>query len=252
MIEKMFPQTVSNILDYRAIRDAARVYVEDVMVKAEEAFAHNLMLRTMDEEELSTVSSNVMGSPSATLEELLNYMNTDNVYRECDFVSELHERFPNVVYKLYDVTGWQFPETPSWAENERGGEDWDWVEASPLARFNFARFSSDKLQVPWPDEKRPGRRGSWGNSSTWMTTGGFGSPGTIELDIIGADLDSNGLLAVENWLGSIGHKLPINLNIEITNYANVQNTAAPDWFRLSYTYGEQEVWVSNADNPHKL
>lgn len=85
-----------------------------------------------------------------------------------------------------------------------------------------------------------------------MTTGGFGSPGTIELDIMGADLDSNGLLAVENWVGSIGYKLPINLNIEITNYANVQNTAAPDWFRFSYTYGEQEVWVSNADNPHRL
>ena len=252
MIEKMFPQTVSNILDYRAIRDAAKVYVEDIMVKAEEAFANNLMLQTMDAEALAEVSSNVMGTPSATLEELLNYMNTDNVYRECDFVSELHERFPNVVYKLYDVTGWQFPEIPSWAEDIRESPDEAWGEASPLARFNFARFVSDKKKIPWTDKKSAGRRGSWGKRSTWMTTGGFGSPGTIELDIMGADLDSNGLLAVENWVGSIGYKLPINLNIEITNYANVQNTAAPNWFMFSYTYGEQEVWVSNADNPHKL
>lgn len=251
MIEKMFPKTVSNILDYRAIKDAARVYVEDVMLKAEEKFAHNLMLRTMDEEELSVVTSNVMGTPTATLEELVDYINTDNVYRECDFVSELHERFPNVVYKLYDVTGWQFPETPEWTE-ERDSPDEDWEEASPLARFNFARFSSNKKEIPWPDKKGSGRRGSWGNSSTWMTTGGFGSPGTIELDIMNADLDSNGLLAVENWIGSIGHKLPINLNVEITNYATVQNVSAPSWFKLSYTYGEQEVWVSNADNPHRL
>lgn len=252
MIEKMFPKTVSNILDYRAIKAAARVYVEDVMVKAEEAFAHNLMLQTMDERELSVVASNVMGKPTATLEELVDYINTDNVYRECDFVSELHERFPNVVYKLYDVTGWQFPETPDWAEGNRDSGDDVWDEASPLARFNFERFSSNKREIPWQDKKCPGRRGSWGNSSTWMTTGGFGSPGTIELDIMNADLDSNGLLAVENWIGSIGHKLPINLNVEITNYATVQNVSAPNWFKLSYTYGEQEVWVSNADNPHRL
>ena len=60
MIEKMFPQTVSNILDYDVIKEAAKKYVEDVFVEIVQSFGDNLVIQSMDKEHLEEVSYNVL------------------------------------------------------------------------------------------------------------------------------------------------------------------------------------------------
>ena len=103
MIELMFPRTVSNILDYDAIKAAAKKYVEDAFIDIITSFGDNLVLQTMDAEHLSVVSERVSGNPTLTLQELLDYINTDNVYKEKEFVDELSEHFGNhVEYKLLE------------------------------------------------------------------------------------------------------------------------------------------------------
>jgi hypothetical protein len=103
MIELMFPRTVSNILDYDAIKAAAKKYVEDAFIDIIASFGDNLVLQTMDEEHLSVVSEHVAGNPTLTLQELLDYINTDHVYKEKEFVDGLAEHFGNhVEYKLLE------------------------------------------------------------------------------------------------------------------------------------------------------
>lgn len=103
MIEIMFPRTVSNILDYDVIKATAKKYVEDAFIDIITSFGDNLVLQTMDAEHLSVVSEHVSGNPTLTLQELLDYINTDNVYKEKEFVDELSEHFGNhVEYKLLE------------------------------------------------------------------------------------------------------------------------------------------------------
>lgn len=103
MIEIMFPRTVSNILDYDAIKAAAKKYVEDAFIDIIASFGDNLVLQTMDEEHLSVVSEHVSGNPTLTLQELLDYINTDHVYKEKEFVDGLSEHFGgHVEYKLLE------------------------------------------------------------------------------------------------------------------------------------------------------
>ena len=85
MIEKMFPQTVSNILDYDVIKEAAKKYVEDVFVEIVQSFGDNLVIQSMDKEHLEEVSYNVAGNKNLTAEELIDYINSENTYHECDF-----------------------------------------------------------------------------------------------------------------------------------------------------------------------
>lgn len=114
MIELMFPRTVSNILDYDAIKAAAKKYVEDAFIDIITSFGDNLVLQTMDEEHLSVVSEHVAGNPTLTLQELLDYINTDHVYKEKEFVDGLSGHFgSHVEYKLLEgYTICEYDHTP--------------------------------------------------------------------------------------------------------------------------------------------
>lgn len=117
MIDKLFPTTVSNILDYDVIKVAAERYVERICVEVVENYAHNLLLQTMDADHIKEVAQHVSGDPTMSVEDLLDYMNSENVYRECDFVSDLQDEFgSSVTYKLFEETyyyahgGWYLPD----------------------------------------------------------------------------------------------------------------------------------------------
>lgn len=117
MIDKLFPTTVSNILDYDIIKVAAERYVERLCVEVVENYARNLLLQTMDADHIKEVAQHVSGDPTMSVEDLLDYMNSENVYRECDFVSDLQDEFgSSVTYKLFEETyyyahdGWYLPD----------------------------------------------------------------------------------------------------------------------------------------------
>lgn len=117
MIDKLFPTTVSNILDYDIIKVAAERYVERICVEAVENYARNLLLQTMDADHIKEVAQHVSGDPTMSVEDLLDYINSENVYRECDFVSDLQDKFgSSVTYKLFEETyyfahgGWYLPD----------------------------------------------------------------------------------------------------------------------------------------------
>lgn len=268
MIEKMFPQTVSNIIDYDAIKAAAKKYVEDVFVEIVKSFGDNLILQTMDEAHLSEVSKHVAGDSGLSVEDLLSYMNTDNIYRESEFVSDLLTAFPSgVEYLEFEATGWKFPQvdflpfndpdrsynydgTPVsgagddvWMDNAFNG---DYVNNLLLSRYK-GQFGPNN-ELDW--HKKSGRRSSWGDSETWMTTGGFGKPASIHINVDEERtvLEENGLSTVENWLGTVADKLPINLYIEINDIfkANGEDTAgSTNGYRQSFPYAEGEGFCTN-------
>lgn len=263
MIEKMFPKTVENILDYDVIKEAAKTYIEDIFSKIVKSFGDNLVLQTMDEEHLAEVSKNISGSTNMSIEEILDYINTDNIYRECEFVSDLNSAFPvGVTYEEFDVTGWGFPKSDIFPfnENVREGdddeEDGEWsanVESGEyyknliLARYYYRHSDGYK--------KKTSNRSSWGNSDTWMTTGGFGKPGTIHINVDEERtlIESNGLSPVENWLGTLSYKIPINLYIEINDEFHVRDSedetfclaGSTDGYKSSYPYMEEESICTN-------
>lgn len=272
MIEKMFPQTVSNILDYDAIKAGAKAYVEDVFVKIVESFGNNLVLQSMDKEHLSVVARNVSGNASMSSEELIDYINTDNVYREFQFVDDLKKAFPEgVEYLEFEVTGWGFPDsdfepftsadrsykpdgTPDsiyydsiWRQNAENGNP----EANLLMSRYGAMIQGDDGNL----KRKSGRRSSWGNSKTWMTTGGFGKPATIHINVDSERtvIEENGLSAVENWLGTVAYKLPINLYIEINDNFNVESDrfGSSDGYYMSFPYEEEETFCQrdNSQEP---
>ena len=269
MIELMFPQTVSNILDYDGIKAAAKKYVEDVFVQITESFGNNLVLQSMDEAHLSEVSKHVTGNSELSLEELLSYMNTENIYRECDFVSELTDAFPDgVEYLEFEVTGWGFPSADfapfngpdrSYAFDGTpalGASDNAWafnaLEGNYVNNLLLSRYKGQLLapaQEPnW--HKKSGRRSSWGNTETWMTTGGFGKPGTIHINVDEerSVIEENGLTAVENWLGTVANKLPINLYIEInSNFTTNAKPASSGFagYHMAFPYEEEEGFCTN-------
>lgn len=268
MIEKMFPQTVSNIIDYDAIKAAAKKYVEDVFVEIVKSFGDNLILQTMDEAHLAEVSKHVAGDSGLSVEDLLSYMNTDNIYRESQFVSDLLTAFPSgVEYLEFEVTGWKFPSadfapfnspersylfdgTPSpfsgddvWMDNSIEG---DYVNNLLLSRYKGQFGPNNELN--W--HKKSGRRSSWGDAETWMTTGGFGKPASIHINVDEERtvLEENGLSSVENWLGTVADKLPINLYIEINDVfkTNGEDTAgSTNGYRQSFPYAEGEGFCTN-------
>lgn len=272
MIEKMFPQTVSNILDYDAIKAGAKAYIEDVFVKIVESFGNNLVLQSMDKEHLAVVARNVAGNASMSAEELIDYINTDNVYREFQFVEDLKKAFPEgVEYLEFEVTGWGFPDSyfepftsvyrsynpdgtpetlfidPEWKLNAEKGKS----EANLL----ISRYGSLLYDRDGNLKRKSGRRSSWGNSETWMTTGGFGKPATIHINVDSERtvIEENGLSAVENWLGAVAYKLPINLYIEINDNFNVgsERFGSTDGYRMSFPYEEEETFCQqdNSQQP---
>lgn len=268
MIEKMFPQTVSNIIDYDAIKAAAKKYVEDVFVEIVKSFGDNLILQTMDEAHLSEVSKHVAGDSGLSVEELLSYMNTDNIYRESEFVSDLLTAFPSgVEYLEFEVTGWKFPQVdfPPFSEPERsynydgtpasGASDDVWMDnafegyyVNNLLMSRYKGQFGPNAELNW--HKKSGRRSSWGDAETWMTTGGFGKPASIHINVDEERtvLEENGLSSVENWLGTVANKLPINLYIEINDIfkTNGEDTAgSTNGYRQSFPYAEGEGFCTN-------
>lgn len=265
MIETLFPKTVANILDYDAVKAAARQYVEDTYVQIVTSFANNLVLQFMDAEHLEIVAEHVTGDKNTTLTELLDYINAENIYRECDFVGDLTLAFPEgVEYKLYEVTGWKFPQNESLADspfsniyrsprNPSGMIDPEWflnamAFGEPVRNLQLARYRHPYNDEPY--RKRSGRRSSWGDSSTWMTTGGFGKPGTIHINVDEEHsvVEENGLTAVENWLGTVSHKLPINLYIEInSNFTTNADPASSSFtgYHMAFPYEEEEGFCTN-------
>lgn len=276
MIELMFPQTVSNILDYDGIKAAAKKYVEDVFVQITESFGNNLVLQSMDEEHLAEVAGHVTGNPKTTLEELLDYINTSNTYHEFEFVNELTTAFPEgVEYKAFEVTGWQFPNAdfPPFSEPDRsynydgtpryGASDDVWMENAMgeegvhnlmMSRFRGNYFDPEDYEsITW--FKTSGRRASWGNEETWMTTGGFGKPSTIHINVDEARtvIEKNGLSSVENWLGTVSNKLPINLYIEINDQLRTYDAdddvsglaGSTEGYPMAFPYEEEEGFCTN-------
>lgn len=272
MIEIMYPKTVENILDYDGIKAAAKKYVEDVFLEIVKSFGENLILQTMDEEHLSVVTKNVAGV-SMSIDDFLDYINTDNIYREYDFVSELYTAFPNgVEYKAFDVTGHDFPSAnfePFNAVNRsyRNGnprpdcvdEVWeDNAQSEPFNNLLMSRFGRQRNGEVWDWKKVSGRRASWGETSTWMTTGGFGKPASIHINVDEERtiLTENGLSSVENWLGTVSNKLPINLYIEINDEFLIRNSVksvnglagSSDGYYMSFPYEEEETICTNDPN----
>lgn len=268
MIEKMFPQTVSNIIDYDAIKAAAKKYVEDVFVEIVKSFGDNLILQTMDEAHLSEVSKHVAGDSGLSVEDLLTYMNTDNVYRESEFVSDLLTAFPSgVEYLEFEVTGWKFPQADflPFSEPDRsynydgtpvsGASDDVWMdnafEGDYVNNLLMSRYKGQfgpNNELNW--HKKSGRRSSWGDAETWMTTGGFGKPASIHINVDEERtvLEENGLSSIENWLGTVANKLPINLYIEINDIfkTNGEDTAgSTNGYRQSFPYAEGEGFCTN-------
>ena len=268
MIEKMFPQTVSNIIDYDAIKAAAKKYVEDVFVEIVKSFGDNLILKTMDEAHLSEVSKHVAGDSGLSVEDLLTYMNTDNIYRESEFVSDLLTAFQSgVEYLEFEVTGWKFPQVDFFPFNEpdrsynydgtpvSGASDDTWMdnafEGDYVNNLLLSRYKGQfgpNNELNW--HKKSGRRSSWGDAETWMTTGGFGKPASIHINVDEERtvLEENGLSSVENWLGTVANKLPINLYIEINDIfkTNGEDTAgSTNGYRQSFPYAEGEGFCTN-------
>lgn len=264
MIEDLFPKTVSNILDYDAIKAAAKKYVEETFVQIVESFGNNMVLQYMDEEHLSEVAYHVSGDRNMTVEQLLDYINSENIYRECDFVLGLLEEFPEgVEYKAFEVTGYGFPNgdippfngttrsfkkdgTPQdghdelWESNADGGHG----ERNLLMSRFKGQFPSGELPPEW--KRKPGRRASWGNEETWMTTGGFGKPSTIHINVDEERtvIEENGLSSVENWLGTVSNKLPINLYIEINTTLKARSESSYT-LKNSFVYSEEEIFCTN-------
>lgn len=271
MIEKMFPQTVSNILDYDVIKEAAKKYVEDVFVEIVQSFGDNLVIQSMDKEHLEEVSYNVAGNKNLTAEELIDYINSENTYRECDFFGELVKKFPEgVEYKEFEVTGWGFPESNVFPFNRKersydfngeplGNNDTVWFLNSDSGNYEYnliqSRFHKD-YNDSFDGKRVSGRRASWGNSSTWMTTGGFGKPQTIHINVDESRtvIEGNGLSVVENWLGTVANKLPISLYIEINDVFvsedpndNVGMSGSTEGYKSSFTYAEEEIFCVDGD-----
>lgn len=263
MIEEMFPQTVSNILDYDVLKAAAKKYVEDVLISAVNSFGANLVIQSMDEEHLAIVSRNVAGT-SMTADELLDYINEENVYHEYDFVTELYTAFPNgVVYKEFEVTGYGFPESdfaPFNSETRSSmGFDEVWeansVGDTPENNLLMSRFGRQFVGEVANWHRVSGRRASWGSTETWMTTGGFGKPASIHINVDEERtvIDKNGLTNVENWLGTVSEKLPINLYIEINDNIYVRDAdddvsgvaGSTDGYAMSFPYEEEESICTN-------
>lgn len=280
MIEKMFPQTVSNILDYTAIKEAAKKYVEETFVQIVESFGKNLVLQSMDAEHLAEVAKNVSGNPNMTVDELLDYINTNNVYHEFEFVDELMAQFPEgVEYKEFEVTGWGFPESDIFPFNQeyrsfdfdgqpRGDQDFDWSRTwDSEQRLLASRFGKQMVRQGswwnWDIKRTSGRRASWGNSETWMTTGGFGKPATIHINVDEERtvIEENGLTTVENWLGTVSNKLPVNLYIEINDNLSTTQTwsgnqieglaGSTNGYKYSFPYYEEENFCTNDPNWEK-
>lgn len=267
MIEDLFPKTVGNILDYDAIKLAAKQYVEDVFVNIVQEFADNLTLRTMDAAHLADVAEHVAGDSTLTLEELLDHINAENIYRECDFVGELFEAFPEgVEYKEFEVTGYGFPNgdihpfngtTRSFKKDgsPNFGQDTLWGENAlnnfPERNMLMSRYKGQFDENDEPQwHRKEGRRSSWGNASTWMTTGAFGKPASIHINVDEERtvLNDNGLTAVENWLGTVADKLPINLYIEIESYfvTNAEPASSSlEGFHMAFPYHEEETFCTN-------
>lgn len=267
MIEDLFPKTVGNILDYDAIKLAAKQYVEDVFVNIVQEFADNMTLHTMDAEHLADVAGHVAGDSSLSLEQLLDYINAENIYHECDFVSELLSAFPEgVEYKEFDVTGCGFPpsdlfpfnsenrsflpngtpmamQDPLWGQNASGN--------LPERNLLMSRYKGQFDEPQW--HRKEGRRSSWGNPATWMTSGGFGKPATIHINVDEERtvIEGNGLTAVENWLGTVSNKLPINLYIEIESHFVTSAEPASsslEGYHMSFPYEEEEGFCTNDQN----
>lgn len=269
MIEILFPKTVENILDYDSVKAAAKRYVEDTYVQIVTSFANNLVLQFMDEEHLEIIAEHVTGDKNTTLTELLDYINAENIYRECDFVGDLTDAFPEgVTYKLYEVTGWKFPSADFAPFNEAersynhdgtpvsGTYDGTWMEnafegyyVNNLLLSRFCRqFDFDIDDFDW--HRKEGRRASWGNTETWLTTGGFGKPGTVHINVDEEHsvIEENGLTTVENWLGTVSHKLPINLYIEInSNFTTNAEPASSSFtgYHMAFPYEEEEGFCTN-------
>jgi hypothetical protein len=225
----------------------------------------------MDKEHLSEVTSNVMGNPNATLDELLDYINTDNTYHEFEFVDALMTQFPEgVEYKEFEVTGWRFPNSNIFPFNQeyrsfefdgqpRGNQDGDWWNWDSEQRLLVSRFGKQMVRENywwnWDIKRTSGRRTSWGNSETWMTTGGFGKPATIHINVDEERslIEENGLSIVENWLGTVSNKLPINLYIEINNNFSTRQEDSPvvslagstNGYKHSFPYWEEEGFCTN-------
>ena len=271
MIEKMFPQTVSNILDYDVIKEAAKKYVEDVFVEIVQSFGDNLVIQSMAKEHHEEVSYNVSGNKNLTAEELIDYINSENTYRECDFFDELVKKFPEgVEYKEFEVTGWGFPESNVFPFNKKersynfngepsGSQDTDWFLNSDSGNYEYnliqSRFRKD-YSDSFNGKRDSGRRASWGNSATWMTTGGFGKPQTIHINVDESRtvIEGNGLSVVENWLGTVANKLPISLYIEINDVFvaedpndNVGMSGSTEGYKSSFTYAEEEIFCVDGD-----
>lgn len=272
MIEKMFPQTVSNILDYDVIKEAAKKYVEDVFVEIVQSFGDNLVIQSMDKEHLEEVSYNVAGNKNLTAEELIDYINSENTYRECDFFDELVKKFPEGVgYKEFEVTGWGFPESDVFPFNKKersydfdgepssGGQDSVWFWNSDAGNYEHnliqSRFRKD-YSGSFDGKRVSGRRASWGNSATWMTTGGFGKPQTIHINVDESRtvIEGNGLSVVENWLGTVANKLPISLYIEISDVFVAEDpndgvgmSGSTEGYKSSFTYAEEEIFCVDGD-----
>lgn len=272
MIEKMFPQTVSNILDYDVIKEAAKKYVEDVFVEIVQSFGDNLVIQSMDKEHLEEVSYNVAGNKNLTAEELIDYINSENTYRECDFFGELAKKFPEgVEYKEFEVTGWGFPESDVFPFNKKersydlngepssDGQDpvWFWNSDAGNYEYNLiqSRFRKD-YSASFDGKRVSGRRASWGNSATWMTTGGFGKPQTIRINVDESRtvIEGNGLSVVENWLGTVANKLPISLYIEINDVFVAEDpndgvgmSGSTEGYKSSFTYAEEEIFCVDGD-----
>lgn len=102
MIERMFPESVSNILDYDTVKISARKYVEELFNSVCEQFSSNLVLQLMDNEHLSEVTKRVTGNEHMSLNDFLDYINTDSVYHECEFYNALMTAFPEgVTYESF-------------------------------------------------------------------------------------------------------------------------------------------------------
>lgn len=269
MIETLFPDSVKNILDYDAIKAAAIRYVENMLMDAVIEFANGQFLQTMSKDQLAVIADHISSGSSMTeANEIISYMNQDNCLKESEFVQRLSENFPGVHYKFFDVTGYGFPETPDWAEEAHRYEGYDsprpgrnppqdlrWEAATPSERFKFVKFMAVRNSVTdWHNAtlKSSGRRGSWGREDTWMTTGGFGKPAMIQLDITDGVIESNGLLAIENWLDSMSYQIPLNLYIEINNTINVDTdfeNYPESPVKHAYPYNEEEIYITG--NPDK-
>ena len=257
MIEKYFPESVSNIIDYDYIKVAAKKYVEEVFVSVVKELADNLFLQTMDKEHLAIVSEAVCGESGMTAEEIIEHMNSQNVYHECEFVSEMMNALnvehsilaESLNYYMTECTGYGLATVPDWVNTTKyDADDPEFKEQSPEGRFGLRRFST-------PGISKSSRRHSGGDESTWMT-GHFGAPGNVVIEAKEDKLLS-GLPSTEMWLGTVCRKIPVNLYIEIRNSWDIRTKANDPvsqfgLLRESYTYAEEEVWISSKSEENEV